>query len=70
MPSKHPLTTSTRVLKPRMSATERRAAQVAGLATQQSQLKQEAAERRLARKPVEVTPPTLVRRAVRSAGPR
>ena len=49
MPPKSPMTTSTRTLKPRLSAAERRAAQVAGLATQQSDLKREAAERRLAR---------------------
>ena len=49
MPPKSPVTTSTWTIKPRLSAAERRAAQIAGLATQQSTLKREAAERRLAR---------------------
>jgi hypothetical protein len=43
------MTTSSNTVKPRQSAAERRAAQVATLATQQSDLKREAAERRAVR---------------------
>ena len=43
------VTTSEYAVKPRLSAAERRAAQVAAIATQQSELKQDAAERRRAR---------------------
>jgi hypothetical protein len=56
-PRKNPITTSTGVTKPWLSAADRRAAQTAELATQQSRLKQEAAERRLARERAGVPPP-------------
>ena len=60
MPRKNPITTSTGVTKPWLSAADRRAAQTAELATQQSRLKQEAADRRLARESAD-TPPARPR---------
>ena len=49
MPAKNPVTSSVRPVHPRLSTTERRAAQAASVATRQSELKQEAADRRHAR---------------------
>jgi hypothetical protein len=49
MPARNPVTTSSRPVNFRLSAAERRAAQVAADATKQSDLKREAAERRAAR---------------------
>lgn len=46
MAAKHKLTVSTQPTNPRLSSAERRAAQIASLATQQATLKQEAAARR------------------------
>jgi hypothetical protein len=65
MSAKYPITTSTGMGKPRLSAAERRAAQTAELATQQARLKQEAADRRLARGR-EDQPPARARAARRS----
>jgi hypothetical protein len=48
MTSRNPVSTS-HTAKPRLNATERRAAQFAAVATKQADLKREAAERRLAR---------------------
>ena len=61
MPPKPPLTTSSRTVTPRQSAAERRAAQIAGLATQQSDLKREAAERRRVRELRGDPPPVRTR---------
>jgi hypothetical protein len=66
MPQKRAVTTSTQTGKPHLSAAERRAAQIAGLAGQQADLKREAAERRLARGPV-VEPAPRVRASRRNA---
>ncbi len=66
MPRKNPITTSTGVTKPWLSAADRRAAQTAELATQQSRLKQEAADRRVAREnagPPPAPPRTPARRS-------
>jgi hypothetical protein len=49
MPPKNPVTGSIQPVNARLSAAERRAAQVAANATRQAELKQEAAERRRAR---------------------
>lgn len=49
MPPKNTVTSSVRSIKPRMSAPERRAAELAANANKQAQLKREAAERRAAR---------------------
>ena len=49
MPTKKPVTGSDQPVRPRLSATERRAAQAASVATRQAELKQEAADRRHAR---------------------
>ena len=49
MPIKHKLTVSTRPPTGRTTSAERRAAQIEALATQQTELKQQAAERRAAR---------------------
>lgn len=49
MTAKNTLTTSVRPVKPRLSAAERRAAQIRTLATKQAELKHEAGRRRLAR---------------------
>jgi hypothetical protein len=49
MTVKNVVTTSTRPFAPRLSAAERRTAQITTLATQQAELKHEAAQRRLAR---------------------
>jgi hypothetical protein len=49
MPPKDSTTPSTRPVRPRLSATERRAAEIAASANKQAQLKREAAERRAAR---------------------
>jgi hypothetical protein len=65
MSAKYPITTSTGMAKPRLSAAERRAVQTAELATQQARLKQEAADRRVARGHVE-DPPARARAARRS----
>ena len=69
MPRKNPITTSTGVTKPWLSAADRRAAQTAELATQQSRLKQEAAERRLARENAG-TPPAPPRPPARTSTSR
>jgi len=66
MSAKYPITTSTGMAKPRLSAAERRAVQTAELATQQARLKQEAADRRLARGRMEDPPPARARAARRS----
>jgi hypothetical protein len=49
MAVKHKVTVSTRPANSRGTTAERRAAQIASLATQQAELKQEAAERRAER---------------------
>ena len=49
MATKHKLTVSTRPPTGRSTSAERRAAQIEALATQQTELKQQAAERRAAR---------------------
>jgi len=49
MPPKNPVTSSVHESKPRLSNTERRAAEVAGAAGRQAELKREAADRRAAR---------------------
>ena len=68
MPPKHPMTRSTQTSRPHLSAAERRAAQIAGLAGQQADLKREAAERRLARGPV-AEPARRTRPAVKRTPP-
>jgi hypothetical protein len=58
MTIKKVVTTSARPLAPRLSAAERRAAQITALASQQAELKQEAAQRRFARDlRADATPP-------------
>jgi hypothetical protein len=69
MPRKNPMTTSTGAGRPWLNAAERRAAQTAQLATQQSRLKQEAAERRLARE-LAGTPPPRPRASARRSTSR
>jgi hypothetical protein len=49
MPAKNPVMGSVKPVHPRLSATERRAAQAASVANRQAELKHEAAERRDAR---------------------
>ncbi len=49
MPAKQPVTGSVQPIHPRLSATERRAAQAAAVSTKQAELKQETAARRRAR---------------------
>jgi hypothetical protein len=49
MPTKRPVTYSLHESKPRLSNAERRAAEVAGAAGRQAELKREAADRRAAR---------------------
>jgi hypothetical protein len=49
MPAKNPVTGSVQPVTARLSAAERRAAQVAAVANRQAELKQEAADRRRAR---------------------
>jgi len=49
MPPKSPVTSSVQESKPQRSSAERRAAEVAGAAGRQAELKREAADRRIAR---------------------
>jgi hypothetical protein len=49
MAAKNTMSSSVRAVKPRLSATERRAAEIAAAADKQPQLKREAAERRAER---------------------
>ncbi len=56
MTAKNTVTTSLRPVKPRLSAAERRAAQITTLATRQAELKHEAAQRRLARERDDASP--------------
>jgi hypothetical protein len=49
MPPKRPVTSSLQESKPQRSSAERRAAEVAGAAGRQAELKREAADRRIAR---------------------
>jgi hypothetical protein len=49
MPAKNPVTSSVHESKPRLSGAERRAAELAGAAGRQADLKREAADRRAAR---------------------
>ena len=57
MAAKRKVTTSTRPVDPRPTSAERRAAQIASLATRQAELKQEAADRRAARDTLRQEPP-------------
>jgi hypothetical protein len=49
MPAQNPVTASPRPIPPRLNAAERQAIKTAAAATKQAELKQEAADRRLAR---------------------
>ena len=67
---KKTMTSSTRSVKPRLSATERRAAEIAAGANKQQQLKREAAERRAERARREAETPTPPRRSAAMRRPR
>lgn len=71
MPSKNAVTSSSQRSQPRMSAAERRAAEIAAGATKQAQLKREAAERRVERAQREAdAPPPPPRKSVLNRRPR
>jgi hypothetical protein len=64
MPPKNTVTSSMRSMKPRLSAAERRAAEIAAGANKQAQLKREAAERRAERARREAEAPPQPRKNV------
>ncbi len=69
MPPKHKVTVSTQPTNRRLTAAERRAAQIASLSTKQAELKQEAAERaaeRARQNPPTASPPPKTAAARRS----
>jgi hypothetical protein len=72
MGAKHKVTVSVRPPTARASTAERRAAQIAALATEQADLKREAAERRRNAAPDKVAPaaPKPRRASARRTGPR
>jgi hypothetical protein len=53
MAAKHDATVPNQPTKPRLTSAERRAAQTASLSTQQAELKQQAADRRAAKRPAD-----------------
>jgi hypothetical protein len=57
MPAQNPVTASPRPIPPRLNAAERQAIKTAAAATKQAELKQEAADRRLARAEREAAEP-------------
>jgi hypothetical protein len=63
MAGKHKVTVSTRPASRQGTTAERRAAQIAALATRQAELKQEAAERRAARAKQDPPAPSTPRKA-------
>jgi hypothetical protein len=70
MTSKNPVTETVHPVKPRLTVAERRAEQMASLATRQAELKQEAAERRLARERAADAVPEPKRPAPKREGTR
>lgn len=70
MPPKNTMTTSVRAVKPRVSATERRAAEIAAAANKQPQLKREAAQRRAERARREAEAPPQPRKSAVTRRPR